>query len=93
MSRVAGQIDGATRRAPKVMARRSDFSRDVSIAVKTARTRSRLTMDGQAGMNSGGLLCARHGLRYLHGGDLASTWVTKHEVHAERVVTLVKQSL
>ena len=50
-------------------------------------------MDGQAGMNSGGLLRARDGVNYLHGGDLASTWVTKHEVHAERVVTLVKQSL
>ena len=27
------------------------------------------------------------------GGDLASTPVAKPEVHAERVVTLVKQSL
>ena len=27
------------------------------------------------------------------GGDLASTLVTKPKVHAERVVTLVKQSL
>ena len=32
-------------------------------------------------------------MNYLHGGDLASTWVAKHEVHAERVVTLVKQLL
>jgi hypothetical protein len=29
----------------------------------------------------------------LHGGDMASTWVMKPEVHAERVVTLVKKSL
>jgi hypothetical protein len=29
----------------------------------------------------------------LHGGDLDSTWVKKPEVHAERVVTLVKKSL
>ena len=28
-----------------------------------------------------------------HGGDMASTWVAKPEVHAERVVTLVKKSL
>ena len=30
---------------------------------------------------------------YLHGGDLASTGVAEQKVHAERVVTLVKQSL
>ena len=28
-----------------------------------------------------------------YGGDLASTWVAKLAVHAERVVTLVNQSL
>jgi len=31
--------------------------------------------------------------KHLHGGDLASTWVAELAVHAERVVTLVKQSL
>jgi hypothetical protein len=30
---------------------------------------------------------------YLIGGDLASTGVAEQKVHAERVVTLVKQSL
>ena len=37
----------------------------------------------------------RNGTLYvtIKGGDLASTWVAKPEVHAERVVTLVKQSL
>ena len=29
----------------------------------------------------------------IPGGDMASTGVSKHAVHAERVVTLVKQSL
>ena len=32
-------------------------------------------------------------IRHEIGGDLASTRVTELEVHAERVVTLVKQSL
>jgi len=39
MSRVAGQIDGATRRVQKVMARRSDFSRETEpFAAKAAPT-------------------------------------------------------
>jgi hypothetical protein len=34
-----------------------------------------------------------HLVNNLIGGDMVSTRVSKFEVHAERVVTLVKQSL